>query len=81
MSNKSGKKAIEGTKADVILTNGRIATLDKRNRFVSSVAIRNGHIITVGEEGDTKENWSSGTRVIDVHGRTVVSGLKTRTFT
>jgi predicted amidohydrolase YtcJ len=72
MSNKSGKKAIEGTKADVILTNGRIATLDKRNRFVSSVAIRNG---------DTKENWSSGTRVIDVHGRTVVSGLKTRTFT
>jgi predicted amidohydrolase YtcJ len=75
MSNKSGRKASEGTKADVILTNGRIATLDKRNRFVSSVAIRDGHIITVGDEGDTKENWSPDTRVIDVHGRTVVPGL------
>jgi hypothetical protein len=75
MSNKSGRKANEGTKADVILTNGRIATLDKRNRFVSSVAIHDGHIITVGDEGDTKENWSPGTRVIEVHGRTVVPGL------
>ncbi len=75
MSNKSGRQANEGTKADVILTNGRIATLDKRNRFVSSVAIHDGHIITVGDEGDTKENWSQDTRVIDVHGRTVVPGL------
>ena len=75
MSNKSGSKTNEGTKADVIITNGRIATLDKRNRFVSSVAMRDGHIITVGDEGDTKENWSPGTRVIEVHGRTVVPGL------
>ena len=74
MSNKSGRKTSEGTKADVIITNGRIAILDKRNRFVSSVAIRDGHIITVGDEGDTKENWPD-TRVIDVHGRTVVPGL------
>jgi predicted amidohydrolase YtcJ len=75
MSNKSGREISEGTKADIIITNGRIATLDKRNRFVSSVAIRDGHIITVGDEGDTKENWSSDTRVIDVSGRTVVPGL------
>ena len=75
MSNKSGRKANEGTKADVILTNGQIATLDKCNRFVSSVAICDGYIITVGDEGDTKRNWSTDTRVIDVRGRTVVPGL------
>jgi len=75
MSNKSGRKANEGTKADVILTNGRIAILDKCNRFVSSMAICDGHIITVCDEGDTKVNWSPGTRVIDVHGLTVVPGL------
>jgi predicted amidohydrolase YtcJ len=75
VSDKSGRKIGEGTRADVIITNGLIAILDKHNRFVSSVVIRDGPIINVGDEEGAEGHWSSDTRVIDVRGLTAVPGL------
>src|SRR5688572_2668243 len=54
---------------DVVLTNGRIHTMDARNTVASSVTVRNGRIAAVGG------NPPSGMKVVDLRGRTVVPGL------
>src|SRR6186713_2565883 len=54
---------------DVVLTNGRIHTMDAKNTVASSVTIRNGRFAAVGG------NPAPGLKVIDLRGRTVVPGL------
>ncbi len=65
----------DSNKADTVLVNGRIATLDERDTFQSAVAIRNGRFVAVGEERDIMSYRSAETQVIDVGGRTVIPGL------
>jgi predicted amidohydrolase YtcJ len=55
--------------ADLTLTNGRIHTMDARNAIVSSVTIRNGTIVAVGDQGP------AAAKTIDLRGRTVIPGL------
>jgi predicted amidohydrolase YtcJ len=50
------------------LVNGKIVTMDKKNSIVSSVTIQNGVFDNVGKPAPC-------TKVIDLHGRTVVPGL------
>src|SRR6188508_1103855 len=54
---------------DVVLTNGRIHTMDAKNTVASSVTIRNGRIAAVGGSPP------AGLKVVDLRGRTVVPGL------
>jgi predicted amidohydrolase YtcJ len=54
---------------DVVLTNGRIHTMDARNTVASSVTIRNGRIAAVGGAAP------AGLKAVDLKGRTVVPGL------
>lgn len=61
--------------ADVIVTNGNIATLDPSNSFVSSVAIKKGLILDVGSQEKTLQYKNDDTKIIDVKGRTVIPGL------
>jgi hypothetical protein len=55
--------------SDVVLTNGRIHTMDAKNTVASSVTIRNGRIAAVGG------NPPAGLKAVDLRGRTVVPGL------
>lgn len=59
--------------ADLILYNGRIATLDPKAPRASNLAIKEGRIIGV----DDAEAYQRGpeTREIDLHGHTVIPGL------
>jgi predicted amidohydrolase YtcJ len=59
--------------ADLILRNGRIATLDPRKPQASSLAIKDGRILAL----DTDEEYQRGpeTVEVDLHGRTVIPGL------
>jgi predicted amidohydrolase YtcJ len=59
---------------DVILINGKIHTMDAKNRIASSVAIKNGRFIEV-ERGRPNVHAGRKTRVIDLRGRTVVPGI------
>jgi hypothetical protein len=61
--------------ADLILRNGKVLTLDAGNRVVSAVAIRDGRILAVGDDAQVQRHQASGTRVVDVGGRTVIPGL------
>ena len=58
---------------DLILVDGRIHTMNARNRVVSSVAIKNGRFVEVGNVG--RHHGGRETRVIDLNGRTVVPGI------
>jgi len=54
----------------LVLTNGRIHTMDDRNTIATTVSIRNGRFIAVGSRAS-----GPNTTVIDLKGRTAVPGL------
>ena len=58
---------------DLILVDGRIHTMDAKNRVVSSVAIKNGRFVEVGNVG--RRHYGRETKVVDLNGRTVVPGI------
>jgi len=61
--------------AEMIIYNGRIATLNKEQPFVPALAIADGRFIAVGSEGEVMEYRGDTTRLIDAKGRTVIPGL------
>ena len=63
----------EGT--DLILHQGRFATLDRSNPTASAVAIKDGRFVQVGHERDIVPLAGRETRVIDLKGRRVLPGL------
>ena len=61
--------------AELVLTNGKIATLDEGNAVVSALAARDGRIAALGAD-DEVEGWiGEGTRVIDLAGRLAIPGF------
>src|SRR3954464_13572497 len=61
--------------AELILTNGKVYTMDGRSSVAEAVAVRDGKIILVGNNAAIKEVAGPQTRVIDLGGRSVVPGL------
>jgi predicted amidohydrolase YtcJ len=61
--------------ADLVLTGGRIVTLDARSSIAEAVAVRDGRIFAVGTAADIKPLIGAGTSSIDLKGRTVIPGL------
>jgi len=61
--------------ADLVLTNGRILTVDSRDSIAQAVAISNGRITAVGSAADVRVFVGPQTRVIDLRGRVVTPGL------
>ena len=59
--------------ADLVLTNGRIATLDAADRFVTGLAARDGRIVHLG--ADALDLAGPATEVIDLAGRTAIPGI------
>jgi len=60
---------------DLVLVNGRIATLDAKASVAEALAIRGERIVAVGSFAKVKPLIAKSTRVIDLHGRTVIPGL------
>ncbi len=57
---------------DLVFVNGRIHTMDATNTVASTVTVRNGRFVAVG---NTPPAPSAAARVVDLRGRTVVPGL------
>jgi predicted amidohydrolase YtcJ len=63
-------------KADLIIYNGKIATMQKQNEFVQAIAIKDGIILDTGTEKSILSAYkSSSTKLIDAKGKTVIPGL------
>ena len=60
---------------ELILTNGKIVTVDARFSIAQAVAIADGRIAAVGTDKEIEALAARTTRRIDLQGRTVVPGL------
>ena len=61
--------------ADLIIMNGKIATMVKEGQFVQAVAIRGGKIVGTGSDASVLGQRRAHTTVIDAKGRVVIPGL------
>jgi predicted amidohydrolase YtcJ len=61
--------------ADLILTKGKIATLDAQNNRVEAAAIKDGKFVAVGKNHEILAHRGPMTRVVDLTGRTAIPGL------
>lgn len=67
--------ALAAERADTILLNGKIVTVDQRFSLAQGVAIRGERVIAVGRNADVLEHQGPGTKVIDLKTRMVIPGL------
>jgi len=61
--------------ADLVLTGGKIATVDANFSFAEAIAISGGKFIYVGTDRGVKKYIGDSTRVIELGGKLVVPGL------
>ena len=64
-----------GSVADLVLLGGRIYTVDAARPWAEAVAVREGRIAMVGDDGDARALIGSDTRVIELGGRMVMPGI------
>ena len=70
----AGAQASPAT-ADLILTNGRIYTVDETRPVVDAVAIAGGKVLFAGNTAGALALQGAASRVVDLHGRTVIPGM------
>jgi len=66
-------RAQSAPRADLVLHNGKIVTLDNANHIFSTIVISDGKIVAIGDESLVR-NYRS-TRTIDLRGRMVMPGF------
>jgi predicted amidohydrolase YtcJ len=64
-----------GGGADLVLTNGRLHTLDRANPSARATAISGGQIVYVGGTAGAESQIGGSTQVIDLGGRMVLPGI------
>ncbi len=64
-----------GTLADAILVNGNVVTMDEKRTTAKALAVKDGLILSVGDEQEIRKLAGDNTKVVDLSGRTVTPGL------
>jgi predicted amidohydrolase YtcJ len=62
--------------ADVVWRDGKIVTVDSHFSIAEAMAIRNGRFIAVGTNIEIGKYTGKSTRVVDLHGKTVIPGFE-----
>jgi len=62
-------------KAELIVTNARVLTMDPGNPRAEAVAVAGGRILAVGSRAQVDALAGAGTKVIDAGGRTLLPGF------
>lgn len=62
-------------KADTVMVNGKIITVDRHDSVAQAVAIRDGRILAVGDNWKMAKYLGHSTTVINLHGRTATPGM------
>jgi len=66
---------LNAQKADIIITNGKISTLDSKNNEFQAVAISQNRIMHTGTNAEILKFKTKGTTIIDAKGHRVIPGL------
>jgi len=61
--------------ADLVFINGNIYTVNDKQPHAEALAVKADRIIFVGSNSESKKYQGANTRVIDLHGATVVPGM------
>src|SRR5689334_24425077 len=61
--------------ADLVLTNGKIITVDARDSIAQALAVSGGKIVAIGSSQQIQGRIGPRTQVIDLRGRTATPGL------
>ena len=61
--------------AELVFTNGRIYTLDRKRAWASAIAVKGGRIVAVGEGADVAALTGASTRVVDLKGAMMMPGI------
>ncbi len=61
--------------ADSIFVNGSILTMDTKQPEVRAIAVENGKITALGDEGNVRAQADAKTRVVDLKGATLMPGF------
>lgn len=70
-----GLSTVQAQQADIIITNGKISTLDVTNTEVQAVAISDNKILQIGTNVEILKLKKKKTKVIDAQGKRVIPGL------
>jgi len=62
-------------KADLVLINGKIWTVDSQQPLAQAVAVSNGRILAVGSNKEINKQRGSDTQVLDLNGKLVLPGF------
>ncbi len=60
--------------ADMVISNGKVLTVDKDFSIKEAIAVKDGMIIEVGNTDDIKKHVGPQTNVIDLEGKTILPG-------
>ncbi|HUI58682.1 MAG TPA: amidohydrolase family protein [Steroidobacteraceae bacterium] len=71
----SAQSTASATPADLVLTGGRIYTVDPRHSVAGALAVQKGRIVFVGSDADAKRWIGPATKVEPLGGRLVLPGL------
>lgn len=66
---------MDSIKADMVLLNGKIITVDREDSIVEAVAIYDNKILAVGKTAEIKSLVGDSTEVVDLDGKTVMPGI------
>ncbi|MGD2201313.1 MAG: amidohydrolase [Candidatus Bathyarchaeota archaeon] len=66
---------LESLRANLILINGKVATMDPALTIAEAVAVKDGRILAVGSTGEIESLARSDAEVIDLEGRTLLPGF------
>src|SRR5262249_54405601 len=69
------RAAADDAKADLVLVNGKVWTVNKAQPEAEAVAIWRDRILAVGSTADIRKLAGDKTKVIDLNGRRVVPGF------
>jgi len=67
--------AFAQSSADIVFTNGKIYTVDKKYPYAEAVAVKDGKFMEVGSAKDIKKFIGKRTRVVDLGGAFAVPGF------
>ncbi|MCK4963044.1 MAG: amidohydrolase family protein, partial [Anaerolineales bacterium] len=61
--------------ADLVITNGKVITVDKDFSIKQAVAVQDGKILAVGANDEIKAFIGSNTKVLDLKGKPIMPGI------
>src|SRR5262245_48212215 len=64
-----------GDRATLIFAGGRVHTVDAQNRIAEALAVAGERILAVGSDAKVRALAGPGTRVVELHGRSLLPGL------